>query len=360
MSETIALNIPNVTVTDLVTILTNLYVRAIEKGKPFKNILTPFLWGAPGIGKSNGVYQLADNLAKATGKTVKVTDLRLLLFSPIDLRGIPMADAKREFTDWLKPRIFDMPTDNDTVNLLFLDELSSAPSTLQAAAYQICLDRQVGEHALPDNCIVIAAGNRMTDHSVSYKMPKALCNRLMHFNVQSDYDTWRKWAIHNDIHPSIIAFLGLDSSRLCLTPESSDLAYSTPRTWEAVSTLLYTVSEDPEEIHHLIAACVGNAMALEFEAYCKGALHLPDIRAILNGTYTDIPRGYDVIFALITALLAALPKADDCALENVCRYVQRFPKDFTVMFMQDLQLLPDMNKRLIKCRSFQMWLNKNG
>ncbi len=360
MSEIVALNIPNVTVTEVVETLAQLYTRAIEKGTPFKRLLTPFLWGAPGIGKSNGVLQLAERLEKETGKTVTVTDVRLLLFSPVDLRGVPMADVKREFTDWLKPRIFDMRTEDDTVNLLFLDELSAAPPTLQAGAYQICLDRRVGEHILPQNCIVIAAGNRMTDNSVSYKMPKALCNRLMHFNVQSDCEAWRRWAIGHGVHPSVIAFLGMDNSRLCLDPEASDFAYATPRTWEAVSTLLHTMSDDPEEIHTLISACIGNTMALEFEAYCKGILKLPDVKGILNGTCTEIPRGYDVIFALIAALLAALPKAEDYELENACRYVQspRFPKDFTAMFMQDMMQLPGMRTRLIKCRSFQLWLNK--
>ena len=97
---------------------------------------------------------------------------------------------------WLKPQIFQMNDSEDVVNILFLDEISAAPQSVQAAAYQITLDRVVGEHKLPENCIVIAAGNRVTDRSVAFKMPKALANRLMHFEVDGNFDSWKCNAHH--------------------------------------------------------------------------------------------------------------------------------------------------------------------
>ena len=84
------------------------------------------LMGPPGIGKSDTVRQLAAGLEEGTGKKVVVTDVRLLLFSPVDLRGVPVPDATRTFTDWLRPRVFDMDGSDGIVNLLFLDELSAA------------------------------------------------------------------------------------------------------------------------------------------------------------------------------------------------------------------------------------------
>ena len=88
-----------------------------------------------------------------------MTDVRLLLFNPVDLRGIPAANADRTLAVWLKPKIFQMDESENVLNLLFLDEISAAPPSVQAAAYQITLDRMVGEHRLPENCIVIAAGD---------------------------------------------------------------------------------------------------------------------------------------------------------------------------------------------------------
>ena len=126
------------------------------------------LWGPPGVGKSQGVRQIASEIREKTGKKVEVTDVRLLLFNPVDLRGIPTANEDKTLAVWLKPKIFQMDPSEDVINFLFLDEISAAPQSVQAAAYQITLDRTVGEHKLPENCVVIAAGNRVTDRSVAY------------------------------------------------------------------------------------------------------------------------------------------------------------------------------------------------
>lgn len=227
--ENTNINIPAATVDGFIDTLAQVYTAALKAGISLKSIPTPFLWGPPGVGKSEGVRQLAERIEKNTGKRVIVTDVRLLLFSPVDMRGVPVADKNREFTNWLKPKLFAMDESPDCINILFLDELSAAPQSVQAAAYQICLDRTVGEHKLPDNCIVIAAGNRTTDRSVSYKMPKALCNRLMHLLVEPDYDAWKLWALNNGIDSRIVGYLAFDNSRLCAEPESSDIAYPTPR-----------------------------------------------------------------------------------------------------------------------------------
>lgn len=344
------LNIPDLTVSELIDKLCVMYTNAIKKKTPFKKIFTPFLWGSPGIGKSNGVYQLAERLEKLVGKKVHIEDVRLVLFSPVDLRGVPMADEHREFTNWLKPKIFDMNDSEDYINILFLDELSSAPPKVQSAAYQICLDRKIGEHKLPDNCIVIAAGNHVADQFVSHKMQKALCNRLMHFNIKSDYAIWRKWAVENGISQKVIAFLGFDNTRLCVDPDTYDLAYCTPRSWECVSTLLNTVSDNPEEIHHLIAACVGRDAAVEFECFCEGVLKMPDINAILAGVCYDYPKSYDVLYALISALVAKMDSMGKSLsaeqFRNVCNYVSRLPKDFETLFKMDVRAVSGLRGHL--------------
>ena len=152
----------------------------------------PFVWGPPGVGKSDGAKQLKAYIERHTSKKVVVTDVRLLLFSPIDLRGIPVANQEKTFAEWLKPKIFDMDSSEDVINILFLDELTAAPPAVQAAAYQLTLDRRIGEHELPGNCLVIGAGNRTTDHSVAYRMPNALANRMQHYEVSPDFDSWSK------------------------------------------------------------------------------------------------------------------------------------------------------------------------
>lgn len=357
------MNIPGMSVAKAIEKLEVLYCAVIENGGTFKNIPTPFFWGPAGVGKSEGVYQMAGNIAKKTGKKVLVTDVRLLLFSPVDLRGVPIADDEKRFTNWLMPKIFDMDKSDECINFLFLDELSAAPQSVQAAAYQICLDRRIGEFALPKNCIVIAAGNRTTDQSVSYKMPKALCNRLMHFNIKSDYVAWRTWAVEHAVSDKVIAYLGFDNSRLCVEPENSDLAYATPRSWAFVSTLLNNTGNDPKAIHDLIAACVGNDNAIEFEAFCKGYINMPSVSDVVSGRSTELPKSHDMMFAMVSGLVAAIrDKGNELTvdqLDNICTYVIRLPKDFCMSFMKDITHIPDMNMKLMKCHGFQKWLSAN-
>lgn len=357
------INIPCTSVEELITCLKGLYGGAIRNGIKLDSVLAAFLWGPPGIGKSQAIAGLAEEIGEEYKVNVKVTDVHLLLYSPIDLRGVPVADEERRFTNWLMPRIFDMNCDRNTVNILFLDELSAAPQSVQAAAYQICLDRKIGEHVLPENCIVVAAGNRTTDQSVSYKMPKALCNRLMHFNVRSDFGSWRKWAVRRGISDKIIAYLGFDSTRLYVEPGASDLAYPTPRSWEFVSTLLSVHDAEPENIHSLIAACVGNDTALEFEAFCKGYLKMPSITEILEGRCTEYPKQHDVMYALISALTATVRDQREVMtterLDNVFDYIKRLPNDFVMSFIKDILEINGMNEKMMKCYGFQNWISKH-
>ena len=187
MSDIKMSNIPSMNVGKIVQELANVYSTVIHQRLPVKTVPSVMLWGPPGVGKSQAIRQIAREIEQNTGKRVEVTDVRLLLFNPIDLRGIPTANADKTLAVWLKPQIFQMDDSDDIINILFLDEISAAPQSVQAAAYQITLDRVVGEHRLPDNCIVIAAGNRTTDKSVAFKMPKALANRVLHIEAEGTF-----------------------------------------------------------------------------------------------------------------------------------------------------------------------------
>ena len=126
-----------------------------------------------------------------------------------------------------------MDASEDIVNVLFFDEISAAPQSVQAAAYQITLvtlDRVIGEHKLPDNCIVIAAGNRIMDKSVTYKMPKTLANHLMHIEIAGSFSSWKEWAIRCGINEKVLGFLSFRHSYLMdFDSSSDDLAFATPR-----------------------------------------------------------------------------------------------------------------------------------
>ena len=357
-------NIPNMSIGKLVAELANSYSSVIKSNMSVKILPSVMLWGPPGVGKSQAVRQIAKEIELDTGKKTMVTDVRLLLFNPIDLRGIPTSNADKTLAIWLKPQIFQMDDSDDVVNILFLDEISAAPQSVQAAAYQITLDRVIGEHKLPDNCIVIAAGNRVTDKSVAFKMPKALANRLLHIEVEGNFSSWKKWAISKGIHSKVVGFLSFRQNYLMgFEASSEDLAFATPRSWEMVSNLLNYVSDDVEKMYPLVSGLIGTGVAVEFRTWCSVYDDLPDIAEIFAGKVTQVPTSTDAMYALISSMIAyAREHKDDMAkITNSIKYADRLPPDFSAVLMKDYMYLgKGYKEKLMRLPEFTRWLNTKG
>ncbi|WP_051588912.1 AAA family ATPase [Ruminococcus sp. NK3A76] len=355
--------IPLLSVNEMCDQLSRVYISVISKGEPFKLIPSIMLWDAPGVGKSQGIRQLADTIQQQTGKKVCVTDVRLLLFNPIDLRGIPAANADRTLAVWLRPKIFQMDDSNDIINILFLDEISAAPQSVQAAAYQITLDRTVGEHRLPDNCIVIAAGNRITDRSVVFKMPRALANRLCHIEICCDHQSWKQWALSADIDPRVIGFISFSQKSLLTEDPTELLAFTTPRSWEMVSHILDNSGGSIDEIYPMIAGCIGSGAAIEFQSWCRIWDSLPDIDPIFEGAMPTIPQNTDVMYAVSAELTyRARKRRDDlAAISNSIRFIGTLPPEFATMILRDyMGFEENYRSKLITIPEFADWIRKNG
>jgi hypothetical protein len=257
----------------------NILGRSVKAKKPI------FLWGAPGIGKSDIVQQITDSLDNAI-----MIDMRLALLEPTDLRGYPFRNPETNTMEWAPPA--DLPTQEmagqyDTI-VLFLDELNSAPPSVQAAAYQLVLNRRVGQYHLPDNVVIIAAGNRETDRGVTYRMPAPLANRFRHVNMAVDFGDWLSWAMSNDVHPDVIGYLSYAKQDLFdFDPKSSSQAFATPRSWvSGVSNMLYTDGFDEADISEQkaeIAGAVGEGMAGKFIEHRRIAGRLPNPVEVLEG-----------------------------------------------------------------------------
>ena len=357
-------NIPQMNVERLIETLAPAYSGVINAGMPLRRFPSVMLWGPPGVGKSQAVRQLGEEIEARTGKTVNVTDVRLLLFNPIDLRGIPTANADKTLAIWLKPQIFQMDDSEEVVNILFLDEISAAPQSVQAAAYQITLDRVVGEHKLPENCIVIAAGNRTTDKSVAFKMPKALANRLLHIEVEGSFKSWKKWAVQSGVNDKVIGFLSFRQNLLMRFDASDDdLAFPTPRAWEMVSNVLNGADADVDKMYPLIAGLVGTGPALEFRTWAGVYHDLPMMEEIFNGTETKMPTGTDAMYALCAAMTAyARDHKDDLRrIANSIRYASRMPPDFSAVLFKDYMYIEkDYRAKLLQIPEFSAWLSSKG
>ncbi len=364
MSDVKMTNIPSMNVREMVSKLSYAYSTVINNGLPVKTMPSVMLWGPPGVGKSQAVRQIAQVIEQSTGKTVCVTDVRLLLFNPIDLRGIPTSNADKTLAIWLKPQIFQMDPSDDVINILFLDEISAAPQSVQAAAYQITLDRVVGEHKLPDNCIVIAAGNRTTDKSVAFKMPKALANRLMHIEVEGSFQAWKEWAISSGINDRIIGFLSFRQNYLMgFESGSDDLAFPTPRAWEMVSNILNGISDSIEEMYSLIAGIVGTGVAVEFRTWEKVYKELPSIEDIFDGKMPKLPQNTDAMYALTASMTcyARAHKDDLTGIANSICYANKMPPDFSVVLLKDyISIEKGFKEKLMTIPEFYTWLHSKG
>lgn len=287
-----------------------------------------FLWGAPGVGKSSIVKQIA----KAKG--VEFIDLRLALMDPTDLKGIPFYDKDSHSALWAPPAF--LPRSGD--GILFLDELNSAAPSVQASAYQLILDRKVGEYELPSGWSIVAAGNREGDRGVTYKMPLPLANRFVHLDMEVNVDDWREWAYKKELDERIISYISFKNEHLFTFDAKSDAkTFATPRSWEYVDSILKSAL-DADVMLDVISGAVGKEVAVGFLSFIKVMQRLPDIDAILESGEGEYSNEVDVLYALSTGVVSKyLKDRDDKKLDNILSYTLKLKSEFAVMIIQDLQ-----------------------
>lgn len=275
------------------------------------------IWGPPGIGKSDLIADIAAMQDRP------VIDMRLLLLEPTDIKGIPYFDQETKTMKWAQPA--DLPqhiTERHIADaqkladahpagsiekvdaeakvsqlkslkafenaVLFLDEINAAPPSVQAAAYQLILNRRVGEYRLPDGVSMVCAGNRDSDKGVTYRMPSPLANRLVHIEMTANFEDWQTWALNSNIHADVVGFLSHHKQKLFMfDPKSPDKAFATPRSWMFVSQLI--TDDLPESLNSsLVAGTVGEGLAVEFAAHRRVSAKMPKPELILTGQITDL------------------------------------------------------------------------
>jgi len=290
-----------------------------------------FIWGSPGVGKSSLVQQIAQE------KSINFIDLRLSLLDPTDLRGIPFFNSDEKKAVWAKPE-FLPDTQTKEYGILFLDEINSAPPTIQAAAYQLILDRKIGEYTLPKNYSIIAAGNYETDRGVTYRMPTPLANRFVHLNFDLDFDSWKIWAYENSIDKRIISYLSYKKEALFMfDPKSTSKSFATPRSWKFVDDILKS-NIDLKLLEDVIGGTVGKETAVEFLNYAKVMESLPNIEDILNGNEVEIPSNNSTLYALCIGIVYGLKDNFKTEyLTNTLNFSLKLNGEFTIMLIRDLQ-----------------------
>ncbi len=306
-----------------------------------------FLWGAPGIGKSQIISQVAKE------KGYKIIDIRAVLLDPVDLRGLPRVTSDGQAV-WCPPS-FLPKQDNTEQGIVFLDELNAAPPLVQAACYQLVLDRRIGEYVLPDGWTVVAAGNGEKDRAVTHRMPTALANRMVHIDMQTYLEDWLMWAEKSNIRKEIIAFLRFRPSLLHdFDPQNSSKAFASPRSWEFVSKILDASAHASVE-HELFQGTVGLTAATEFVGFLDVWRDLPTIDSIIADPHTiEVPTAPATLYAICEALGA---KATSQNIENIVAYALRMPVEFSVLLMRTA-VCNDEN--IVHSQAFAKWAQENS
>ena len=272
-----------------------------------------FLWGPPGIGKS----ELVEGIAAELGGLM--IDLRLGQMEPTDIRGIPFYNRDTGKMDWAPP--IDLPDEELAgqypMVLLFLDEMNSAPASVQAAAYQLILNRRIGRYRLPDNVRIVAAGNRESDKGVTFRMPTPLANRFVHQEMRVDFPAWQEWAVNNNIHKDVVGYISFAKQDLYdFDAKSASRAFATPRSWTFVSELIGDDSVDEDTATNLIAGTIGEGLAVKFMAHRKVAGRMPKPLDILQGKVKDldvkeVSAMYSLVISMCYELKSALEQGMD-------------------------------------------------
>lgn len=283
-----------------------------------------FLWGAPGVGKSDTVKQVAATMG------LELIDIRAVLLDPVDLRGLPHVTANNTAA-WCTPAF--LPSDKDSEGIIFLDELNAAPPLVQAACYQLILDRKLGEYTLPVGWSIVAAGNRESDRAVTHRMPTPLANRFTHIDYDVDINDWVSWALAHNITTELIGFLRFRPNLLHdFDPRRDTKAFPTPRSWEFVSRILS--SNPPTELEFpLIAGTVGEGAASELIGFLRIFRKLPNPHAILTSPETvDVPNDPATLFALCGCLAKM---ANENNFSQLVTFFNRMPDEFSVLAVRD-------------------------
>jgi len=292
---------------------------------PFKRSV-PMIWGPPGVGKSQVVKQVAKRLFPRS----RFFDVRLLLLDAVDLRGVPHVDKERNRAIWAIPNF--LPTEEDGDCVLFLDEINAAAPMIQAATYQLLLDKKIGEYDLPKGVRMVAAGNRDKDRAVTNRMGTAMGTRLLHLDFEIDHEAWITWAGGAGIRPEIVSFLNFRNDLLHKF-QADERTSPTPRTWEFASHVLDLDIREQMIEHYTIAGHVGDGPAAELMGFLKIARGLPDLDDIIaNPTKHKVPKDPATLYALVGGLAHRTTKKN---LDRVLEFINQCPKEFKVVYWKD-------------------------
>lgn len=326
--------------------------RAVNTNKG--NGLPMLIYGSPGVGKSEQVFQALEE-----GETM--VDLRLNSLDSIDLRGLPVIkkDKDRNPTqvEWVRPEFIPW----EGKGILFLDEINTAAPSVQNPALQLVLDRKVGSHKLGPNWYIIAAGNKADDKAHVYPLSSALRQRFAIYHYVPDHNTWANWAVKHDVHPHVIGFISFKPDLLIQPSIDEESSNPSPRSWYYVSQRLNAGQNELRDIRSL----VGGA-ASEFMAYQTVCENIPSISDLLSGkiVFEEDNKNITVSYAVSNALATHMIRSKEIKkqIEHCFSSLNNMSGEPSILFMRRVMHSENdtLRNAIFTSEGGKSWFKKHG
>lgn len=302
------------------------------------------LWGATGVGKSECVRQLADEL------NAELRDIRLCQKMPTDIGGLPALDHKTKQTVFYPPAFLALSIDKKPV-ILFFDEISLAPDDTKGAVLGILEERRQGEIKIPDDWIIVAAGNRPEDMANARGLGAAANRRLLHIVIEPQLEATINYFIKIGVIAEVLAFLkvfpqhlsGEESARM----QKHEL-YPRPASWKKVSDVYGVLRRADKNLRQIaVAGIIGDGTAAEFMMLAEEIKNMKSVDELLkiqrkspDKIGQHLPATLNGIYALSFAIaMRATEETAEELLELINRFDEQTGEQFTLLPMRDLQTM---------------------
>ena len=222
--------------------------------------------GDAGLGKSYVVKEYAEE------NNYHFEDLRLGNQEIGDLIGIPT--IQDGVTIWTEPvwlyRMKEAEKQGKK-SVLFLDELNRSQQDVKASALQIVLDKQIHQHKLPKDVLVVGAINPTeSEQGLDYyvdELDPALLDRFLQVKVSLDVESWLSWARNNKINNIITSYIAENPRDLYNVPKDGQTRITTPRSWATLSRYIDLFEKTQTFDVEIVSGRIGEALAFKFQNY---------------------------------------------------------------------------------------------
>ena len=334
-------NLPSITV--------DTFTKIVEMQFREQNFRPIFGLGKGGIGKTESIMDLAKNKLH-----IGYVDIRLLLYSETDLKGIPYPSEDHTRTIWLQNDILPTVEKDGPVGILVFDEITSCARSVRTAAYQLLNERRLGEYVLPDGWMVVCLGNGEEDGGDYQGMEGNFANRCSVFNVVPDVEAWKLWAHSHNINPLVTGYVSWKPADLhSYDPENeTELLFASPRSWTAVSNIINIngFNADDDVICSRIESNLGLRVGQQFIAFCRFKDKTVDPNRIVYNGEKPVIQEQEVLYITISSVIKIVGDKAISELQtqngvthdtilmmaNALNWILSLNKEYAVMGFKDL------------------------